>query len=319
MTLHEERYTLVAPKGVSLATSHFGVDAEFRNLVIEQMERSTWSSYVTAANLNPEARLVELLDLPIPHEQLAVHRGAESALRAHLSLWRASRLWVPELSYPGYRRVASYTGTELATYSDVEDLHGVGQKDLVVVADPGMPLYVGELEEVTTAARKRTDMVVIDATFSTLTASRLTRYVAAAMDAGCSLILSASKSLALAALRLAVIYVPPPNSISRVGTEWDVFQCAAIDVLLSGEMLCGRASQVHNFQSGLLESLVSALHSQGVRPHLPHNELAIVVDDGNPSTERYGPKGWKTYPSHGLVRLDVSEQMLARVASWPTS
>lgn len=316
---HDERYVIVPPQGVSLATSEYGVDPEFRERVMERAASSAWHKYVTVSALKPERRLVELLRLPFSEERLAVHRGAESALRAHVSLWGVARMWVPELSYPGYRRVASYLGIALVTYANLEDLGAVDRDDVVVLADPAVPLFLGELEDVVFVARARTSKVVIDATFSTLTPARLSRYVSVATSAECSLIISASKSLALAALRVAMIYVPKPHSIARVGTEWDVFQCAAVDVLLTDDALCRRASEVHKYQSDVLERLVPVLRAQALSPRDPLNELAVVVEDPNPSSARYGSSGWKSYPSHGLVRLDVSEHMVSAITEWSRS
>lgn len=306
-------YSLRPPPRVSFATHDRDVDAGFKDEVLERVRRARWNPYVGLDQRRAAEAFADRLSIGDPAARRAsLHRGAEAALRCLIEQRAPERLWAPQHGYPGFARVASSCRVPLVEYADAEGLEKSARGDLVIVTTPASPIAVGDAGDLFGVVAATGAEVVVDATFSLLDPRGVAELGASLRATDASLIVSASKSLGLAGIRLGILVdrgdrpdvVPNPM-------ELDVFQCAVWETLLDSDTLPRRALAVGTRQRELHHRLRRALQRTGAEVMYASNHFAITIGEGAVPAPVLAESGWKAYPRLHAVRIDASERVVA--------
>jgi hypothetical protein len=120
-------------------------------------------------------------------------------------------------------------------------------------------------------------------------------------------IFSLSKAVPLAAARLGGLLALPGNIPVPQGAPltWDVFQCAVLDVVLSGNLLLDLAEAQDQFQTAIHQRVVAAVRALGIDLHYVENPL-FVTARRHASRFLPGNIAVKQYPRLELDRISSS-------------
>ncbi|GAA3342529.1 hypothetical protein GCM10017714_31310 [Curtobacterium pusillum] len=309
-------YDLVPAPGVSFATHGRDLDSRLKERVAQLVLSAAWNPYVGVDVKTAGSALARGLKIEVEGTRSSIHRGAEAALRALVATRKPSQLFVPANAYPGFGRTAAATRTPIVGYRDAKDLERARRDDVVVVTLPGSPVDVDDVGKLFAASVRCRASVVMDATFALLDAEGAAAVAETARSNSADLIVSASKSLGLAGVRLGLLLDRGQGDETEANPmELDVFQCAVLEALLEneGRAVADRAASVARRQRSLQARLVNALRKSGADVVHDGNAFAVTIRDPAPDEGRYGASGWKGYPRLGLVRLDASEAMTVRM------
>lgn len=307
------RFRLLPGTGISHSTHATDLDERIKRNVAEALVNAEWQHYVRPPKQSAGKFLTKLGFDP-RYGAAEIFRGTEAALLALLAQKRPRKLWAPILSYPGFRRVCAISGTELHRYSRSADLESANASDVIVTVSPGSPVEVIPAQETLRISNSIGATAVLDISLSMLTAERIHRLEELASTHSAILLISASKGLGLAGARLGFTRVPVGASPPTSALEWDIFQCALIEALCSGDTLKRRADEVSKKQTQWNKSIRRlALQAGWELVPNPGNELSVTVRKSSMNRTELGYDGWKIYEGHDLVRLDASPSMISRL------
>ncbi|MFB8891730.1 MULTISPECIES: aminotransferase class I/II-fold pyridoxal phosphate-dependent enzyme [Microbacterium] len=311
-------YALRPPSRVSFATHDRDVDAAWKAEVLERVRLARWNTYVGLDGRWAAEDFVERLGIEARGGRRAsVHRGAEAALKCLIEHRAPERLWVPAHGYPGFARVASACRIPLLTYAVLDDVARSRRGDLVVITTPSSPVETAAAGDLVRAVEGTGAERVIDATFSLLDPVGVAglEHLLSLSDA--PVIVSASKSLGLAGIRLGVLLDGGPGPhVMPNPMELDVFQCAVWDAFMDGDNLRRRAHDVGTRQRKLHHRLRRAIERLEAEVMYASNSFAITVRRGSVPVSALGDHGWKEYPPLHALRLDASDRVAAAIEAW---
>ncbi len=311
-------YALSPPSRVSFATHDRDVDVAWKAEVLERVRLSRWNTYVGLDGRQAARDFAERLRLdPGGDRRGSLHRGAEAALKCLIEHRAPERLWVPAHGYPGFARVASSCRIPLLTYADLDDLAGSRRGDLVVITTPSSPIATADAGDLLRALAGRGAQAVVDATFSLLDPDGVAGLAPLLRLTDAPVIVSASKSLGLAGIRLGVLLDGGPGPhVMPNPMELDVFQCAVWDAFIDGDNLRRRAHDVGTRQRKLHHRLRRALERLEAEVMYTSNSFAITVRRSSVPEPALGDHGWKEYPLLNALRLDASDRVAASIEAW---
>ena len=306
-------YSLRPPPRVSFATSDLDAEAAFKVEVLERVHRARWNTYVGLdQRLAAEAFTDRLGINRRGARRASLHRGAEAALRRLIEQAMPARLWAPAHGYPGFARVASSARVPLLAYANPEELEGSRSGDLVVVTSPSSPVPAGDVDEIIGTVERTGAGGVIDATFSLLDPDGVAELDDAVHMTDMPVIISASKSLGLAGIRMGVLlHSESGPEVLASPMELDVFQCAVWETLMDADRLRRRADTVGTHQRELHRQLRHALEHLCADVLYAANSFALTVSQGSIPESVLGDRGWKEYPRLHALRLDASDRVLS--------
>lgn len=308
-------YELRPAAGISFATFEHDIGSAFKKAVLLRAAASRWnccSSVDAAARADQFVEATGLRDVPGVR---TLHRGSEAALRALVARHEPGRLFAPSSSYPGFARVARAAGVPLLRYDGTTELGDrLDERDLVVVVDPPSVCSAGDPRTIALQVARSSAMLVVDATFMLFDPLGLERLRGLLDGIPACVLVGASKSAGLDGVRVGVAMDPFCGRAQVTdATEWDVLQCAVVDVLLADGELTERAAFVARCQRATLPTLEDLVARAGARAVCSENPFALTVPVVPKLQALSGLTGVKLYPELQAMRLDVSRTMVERV------
>jgi hypothetical protein len=303
---------------VSFATHDQDAEVAWKIEVLERVRLSRWNTYVGVDRRRAARAFADRLEIDRGRTRRAsLHRGAEAALRCLMEHRGPERLWAPAHGYPGFARVTSSSRIPLLTYADSDELARSAPGDLVVITTPSSPVATADAGDILRTLEGTGADGVIDATFSLLDPDGVAGLGRLLSLSDVPVIVSASKSLGLAGIRLGVLLDGGPGpEVTPNPMELDVFQCAVWDTLMESDSLRRRALDVGTHQRELHRRLRLALERVGADVMYASNSFAITVREDSVTESALGDRGWKAYPRLRAVRLDASDRMASSVEAW---
>lgn len=178
-----------------------------RSAVMENLRALDWNRYFTI----PEQLQRNVVFGPegMSHP-LVLTRGAEAGMLALATSRRPMRIWVPEHSYPGYKRVAAAIQADLVEYRTLSQAStgansSQAGNDWIVITDPGNPTDCAVPTDDWSSVNDAGFQLIVDSVYSMPGTSQFTKIVEAAVNAGGLVLFSFSKRIPLPGLRLGGI------------------------------------------------------------------------------------------------------------------
>lgn len=219
--------------GTSFALPPYSCPEVFESYISEYMRLAPKSQY-----LKHQDDLIQRTNFGLASElefDFSLTRGAEDALFKLVAAWRPNCLVVPEFSYPGYRRVSRFFQISLQTYSNAsasEEISKLANKSsaMLVITRPGNPENCPfSAEQISNLRRQWEGPVVIDAAYQNFISSSFWSDIKALACGVDAILLSFSKIVPLAGLRLGGILAPTGTRPVDDSRTWDILAAATFE------------------------------------------------------------------------------------------
>lgn len=301
-------YAKQAAYGISFSTFTHDTDSGFKEDVLGRLRGTEWNEYISLDTTDVINRIGSIVGIDLQIEAIWACRGAEAAFHRLCAVRAPDTIYTPFAAYPGFRRVAASLHIDHRTYRRSSDLDSINPSDIVVLTIPCAPIPFIDDSWVLERAKLAGATIIVDATFSLLDAASVTLLVNLRRRYNAYLIISVSKSLGLAALRLGFVIGSPPLLDQEEGNEWDAFQCAALDTLCTQYWWDRLSKRVGQYQQYWKESLGRVLAARDIATQdMGSSFFTTVSSFALTDSELSGLSGYKSYPGLNLVRVDVNQ------------
>jgi histidinol-phosphate/aromatic aminotransferase/cobyric acid decarboxylase-like protein len=225
-------HVLKPPAGGSFALPETAPSSDFQREILKRVSTLSWNRY---PSVSTEALQRTPWDFSASGATTLFARRAEQAILEVLRSCAARRVLIPEYSYPGYARVCSAIGAQVATYSDEAQLLQMVQspatvETVMVVTAPGNPIDTVQPMIDVRSADPRVHLLV-DAAYAVPFGDEFRATVSWWLERGAAVAFTLSKLACLAATRFGGV-IRPSGAFPRLQQEqkyWDLLSTALID------------------------------------------------------------------------------------------